>query len=92
MARGWDSKSVEQQIQSARERSGEHKIRLTTEQLEIERKKDAVLLQRTRMMKQIETCTDDRYRKTLETGLAFLDSQLTDLDKEMGIGSPAPDA
>ena len=88
MARGWDSKSVEDQIRSARERSGEHHTRLNAGQLEIEKRRDSVRLQRTRVLNQIETCTDERYRKTLETGLAFLDGQLTDLDKETAVGSP----
>jgi hypothetical protein len=85
MARGWESKSVEEQIRSARERSGEHSPgRLNAAQMEIERRRDSVRLQRTRVLNQIETCTDERYRKTLETGLAFLDGQLTDLDKQTG--------
>ncbi len=94
MARGWESKSVEDQIRSARERSGEHhaRLRLNAEQMEIEKRRDSVRLQRTRVLNQIETCTDERYRKTLETGLAFLDGQLTDLDKESGVRSPEADA
>jgi hypothetical protein len=79
VARGWESKSVESQIQSARDREGHTRIRLTPEQIELERKKDSLLLQRTRMLHQIEKCQDQRYRSTLETGLAFLETQLTDL-------------
>ena len=54
-------------------------IRLTPEQIETERKRDSLLLQRTRMLQQIEKCQDVRYRSTLETGLAYLETQLTDL-------------
>jgi hypothetical protein len=79
VARGWESKSVEAQIQSARDREGHTRIRLTPEQIEIERKKDSLLLQRTRVLHQIEKCQDLRYRSTLETGLAYLENQLTDL-------------
>jgi hypothetical protein len=79
VARGWESKAVEQQIQSARERSAERHPRLTPEQLEIERKRDSLQLQRTRVLNQIEACTDPRYRKTLESGLEFLDRQLAEL-------------
>lgn len=76
MARGWESKSVEEQIQSAREsRPGINK-QLTTQQIEIEKRRDSILLQRRRILQQIETCTSDRYRKTLESGLAYLESQL----------------
>lgn len=79
MARGWESKSVEEQIQSARERAAGRGARLTPEQLEIERKRDSLLLQRTRVLRQIESCTDPRYRQTLESGLAFLEAQLAQL-------------
>ena len=79
MARGWESKSVEDQIQSARDREGNTRIRLTPEQLEVERKRDSLLLQRTRMLLQIEKCQDVRYRSTLESGLAYLETELTGL-------------
>jgi hypothetical protein len=83
VARGWDSKSVEEQIQSAHKREGKVGARreLTPAEADIERKRDSILLQRTRVMRDLEGCTSDRYRKTLETGLAFLDSQLASLPK-----------
>ena len=79
MARGWESKSVEQQIQSARERSTGRRPRPTPEQIELERKRDSLLLQRTRVVRQLENCADPRYRQTLESGLAFLEAQLAEL-------------
>jgi hypothetical protein len=79
VARGWESKSVEEQIASARERHGEPQLHLTAEQQNNERKCDSLLLQRTRMKKQLETCAEGRYRQTLQDGLTFLEKQLTDL-------------
>jgi hypothetical protein len=79
VARGWDSKSVQEQIASARSREGENPIRLTPVQIEIERKCDSLLLQRTRMMRQLEACGEGRYRQVLEDGLAFLEKQLAEL-------------
>lgn len=79
VARGWESKSVQEQIASARLREGENPIRLTAVQIETERKCDSLLLQRTRMLRQIETCGEGRYRQTLQDGLEFLEKQLTDL-------------
>jgi hypothetical protein len=80
VARGWESKSVAEQIDAAKARHGvEPKIRATAEQLEIERKCDSLLLQRTRMTQQIANCTDERYRKTLAEGLAFLEARLGEL-------------
>ncbi len=79
MARGWESKSVQEQIATAKERHGEQCVHLTPEQRDNERKRDSLLLQRTRMMKQMETCGEGRYRQTLQDGLSFLEKQLTDL-------------
>lgn len=79
MARGWESKSVESQIESAGVRRGIHRVLLNAEQMEIERKRDGLLLHRTRVLHDLTVCRDDRYRKTLESGLAYLESQLSDL-------------
>ena len=79
MARGWESKSVGEQIDAARARKEGPKVHLTTEQVEVQRKCDALLLQRTRMMQQIAGCREERYRKTLEDGLAFLEARLGEL-------------
>lgn len=79
MARGWESKSVEAQIESASSRSGEAKPRLTPEQLDLQRKRDSLLLHRTRVLSDLEKCTEERYRKTLGDGLAFLEQQLSAL-------------
>ena len=79
MARGWESKSVEAQILSARDREGRPRVQLTPDQVEIERKRDSLLLQRTRMLHQIGQCRDVRYKSTLETGLAYLETELANL-------------
>jgi hypothetical protein len=76
MARGWESKSVESQIESAKERAGKQRVQPAPEQVEKERKRDGLLLQRTRILQQLEGCRDERYRKTLSDGLAYLEAQL----------------
>lgn len=79
MARGWESKAVEAQIESASQRRGEGKLQLTPEQLEAQRKRDSLLLHRTRVLADLEKCRDERYRKTLSDGLAFLEQELAAL-------------
>lgn len=79
MARGWESKSVEAQIESADQRRGEGTLKLTPEQLEAQRKRDSLLLHRTRVLSDLAKCSDDRYRKTLSDGLTFLEQQLAAL-------------
>lgn len=54
-------------------------MKLSPEQIEIERKCDSLLLHRTRVLKDLEGCSELRYRKTLEDGLAYLEKQLTEL-------------
>lgn len=76
---------MEEQIQSAKERAGVRRVRLTAEEIEIERKRDGLLLQRTRVLRDLSTCTNDRYRKTLESGLAYLEQQL------LGLGWTRPE-
>lgn len=44
-----------------------------------ERKRDSLLLHRTRVLRDIENCSDERYRKTLADGLTYLETQLTAL-------------
>lgn len=79
MARGWESKSVEEQIASAKERDGQPRVVLTPEQIQVEKQRDSLLLQRRRVLHDLEACHDPRYRKTLESGLAYLESQLAKL-------------
>jgi len=79
VARGWESKSVEAQIESAKARTGKQRIMLTAEQMEVERKRDSLLLHRTRVLHDLEGCQNLRYRKTLEDGLAYLEGQLAEL-------------
>jgi hypothetical protein len=79
VARGWESKSVQEQIESARSNHGESKPQLTPEQAAIAKKRDALLLHRTRVLHDLESCQEERYRKTLGDGLAYLEAQLKDL-------------
>jgi hypothetical protein len=79
VARGWESKSIEEQIESANLRRGESKPGLTREQLDLQRKLESLLLHRTRVLADLERCSEERYRKTLGDGLAYLEQQLTAL-------------
>ena len=70
---------MQEQIAAARARDGEIKPRLTPEQIEVARKCDALLLHRTRVLHDLENCRDERYRKTLASGLEYLESELSTL-------------
>ena len=47
--------------------------------LEQERKRDGIQLQRTRVLREIKSARNERHRQTLEIGLKFLDDQLNGL-------------
>lgn len=78
MARGWESKSVESQIEDAgRQDRGES---LTPEQREIRRKREGLELSRRRVLQEIETTRSDLRRASLEQALAFLDEEIRKLE------------
>ncbi len=80
MARGWESKSVESQVEARDHSSRKDRMpQRTAEQMEIERKSDSLLLQRVRVMREIESSSNARHRKTLEEGLKYLEDSLSAL-------------
>jgi len=81
MARGWESKSVAAQIDAAENhsrRAQKHNI-LSPDRLELIRKKETILLSRTRIVRELESALNPRYRVVLEKALADLDAQLSDI-------------
>lgn len=77
MARGFESKSVEQQQQDAEERrSAAKRVKKSAEETETDRKREGLLLQRTRILREIESATSPRHRDTLKGGLKYLEQQL----------------
>jgi hypothetical protein len=78
MARGWESKSVEAQIDLA---EAPHTPKLTKapspESLELIRKKETILLSRTRVVRELCNAQNPRYKVVLSKALADLDAQLT---------------
>jgi hypothetical protein len=78
MARGWESKSVESQIESAAEfrRTAAASAQVTAEQATRERERTSLQLSRTRVLHDLQTATHARYREQLEAALRHLDSKL----------------
>lgn len=76
MARGWESKAIESQQESIPERAERKIPGLTPAQIQQDTKRDSLELQRKRVMRELDGCRNDRVRKTLEDGLAYLNGQL----------------
>jgi hypothetical protein len=84
MARGWESKSVEGQMESAASLAPapleSEKSKNTPEMQEKARKRQGIQLARKRILQQIEASGNERYTQMLRTSLADLDAQLSALE------------
>ncbi len=81
MARGWESKSVEMQLEStesARERRAAPG--LSAVQAARERARESVELSRTRILHDLDKANHPRYRALLLASLEFLDQKLKRLE------------
>ena len=76
MARGWESKAVESQQQDAESRKSHTATKSLSQQT-----RERLMLDRTRILEEIQRACDKRLRGQLEAALAFLESQLKTLDK-----------
>jgi hypothetical protein len=78
MARGWESKSVEEQ-QSAASTQVESKQRLTPQQAAQKQERDAIGLSRQRVLQQLQEVQNPRHREMLEIALSELNQRLVRL-------------
>jgi hypothetical protein len=80
MARGWESKAVEGQVQEFQSKEDrQNKKQVSQDQIETRRKRGVLLLSRARVEKQLQSSQGPRYREQLERALADLDAQLAQL-------------
>jgi hypothetical protein len=79
MARGWESKSVEDQQAEAISPVDKSKPQLTPDQLARRREEDGLILTRKRILQQLETVQHPQHRKMLENALADVNSGLAKL-------------
>ena len=79
MARGFDSKSVEeQQAAYASKADGDGKVSLTPEEAARHRQRELLILSRKQVTAQLETATAERHRQMLEQALADLDRRIAE--------------
>jgi DNA-directed RNA polymerase sigma subunit (sigma70/sigma32) len=75
MARGWESKSVESQIEDAASRASPGEA-LTPEERAVRRKRQGLELSRRRVLQEIAATRSAVRRTALEQALAFLDEEI----------------
>jgi len=80
MAKGWESKSVEAQMESKAEEApaSDHK-RMTPAETEAQRKKQNLLLSRAQVSRSIAQSQNPRYLEMLGKALADLDAEIAKL-------------
>jgi|HubBroStandDraft_1064217.scaffolds.fasta_scaffold129963_1 hypothetical protein len=82
MAKGWESKSVESQVQDSqskgRTKQGEV---LTPLQIDTRRRREVLILSRARVERDLQVSQDQRYRDLLTRALADIEAQLSALEK-----------
>ena len=77
MARGWESKSVEDQIAASEDRKAVATTRArTTDDIARETRRQGLLLSRSKIVRDIENARDDRHRTTLRQALDYIDAQI----------------
>jgi hypothetical protein len=80
MARGWESKAVESQMEASQpNREESARKRLTPEAAAAVRKKESLLLAQAHLQQQLQTSQHPRHRLIIESALADLQRQLADL-------------
>jgi hypothetical protein len=81
MARGWESKSVEDQIGDAQaEKDARSKPFLSPEERERQTRKQSLLLSRSQILSRLRLARNARYRAQLEAALAHVDTQLREFE------------
>ena len=77
MARGWESKSVEAQVEAAGQKPEPHRA-MSAEEIAHHQKKEALRLSRARILQQLQATQDPRYLKLLQKTLADLERQIAE--------------
>jgi hypothetical protein len=82
MARGWESKSIEAQMENARDGAASgSKAPLTDGEKKARHERDSLKLSRAYIVQQIEASTNERYTRSLQQALSEIDEKLAKLVK-----------
>lgn len=79
VARGWESKSVEDQIEAAAQNRKPSGPRPSAEEIAKQTKTDSLLLQRTRVLRDLDKSRKGPHQTALTAGLEYLERELAEL-------------
>lgn len=81
MARGWESKAVEEQMDIAESKDIESDLpKITPEQQQRQRERESLELSRTRVQQELAAATHPNYRRSLEAALGYLEKKIAALE------------
>jgi hypothetical protein len=82
MTKAWESKSVESQVADSKD-SGTKKrgSRLTASEVEIKRRRDVLILSRSRVERDLQASQNERYKAHLTRALADIEAQISALEE-----------
>ena len=80
MAKGWESKSVESQMESANDKPARSADQRSEDEKKIQREVQSLQLSRKYVLHQIESSTNERYTQSLQQALSELERKLAKLD------------
>ncbi len=81
MARGWESKSVEDQQADAAAEKKQYKARLTSEQIKRQQEIEGIELSKRRVQQQLQSAMNSQHREILQRALAELEHKLSALSQ-----------
>jgi hypothetical protein len=77
MARGWESKSVEDQLEERlRTKQEAAAVPKSPEDVELQRKRETLLLARSRLLEQLQNARSDAHRQMLGRSLQDIEAKL----------------
>ena len=81
MARGWESKAVQEQMNITESKEAESEIpQITPEQQQRQRERESLELSRSRVQQELSAATHPRYRSSLEAALGYLEEKIAAFD------------
>jgi hypothetical protein len=84
MARGWESKSVEDQMSDAQaEKDARSKPFLSADERKQQTRKQSLLLSRSQIRSRLKATSNARYRAQLEAALKHVETQLSEFDTKL---------
>jgi TATA-binding protein-associated factor Taf7 len=84
MARGWESKSIADQIEEGESRQQQgFKVEITPEQRVLKERLDSLKLSKSRLLQQLERATHPAHRNVLLNGLKAVEKEIDEVSREI---------